>query len=97
MINHDIKEAYEQFLDTAEALYRSMIESNVAPEMARMVLPQAAYTEYYVTGSLCAWSRAYKLRSSADAQLEIQTLAQAWNEVISGIDELKHSWSALTS
>ncbi len=87
---------YSDLLDICKRWYENAIERGVAPEQARMALPQAAYTSYYVTGSLAAWSRAYKLRSSPDAQLEIQTLAAEWEKVISGIPELKHSWGALT-
>lgn len=94
-ITTSIKEEYKAFLEYAEYLYKTMIKNDVAPEQARMVLPQSLFTEYYCTGSLAAWARAYKLRSDLHAQLEIQELAKKWNEVISGIDELKHSWKAL--
>ncbi len=87
--------AYEDLVWRSQNLYESMIVNDVAPEQARMVLLQSAETSYYVTGSLAAWSRAYKLRSSPDAQLEIQTLAAEWEKVISTIPELKYSWSAL--
>lgn len=86
---------YEQVLEACTNLYNDLIEVGVAPEQARMVLPQSMYTSYYVTGSLPAWSRAYKLRSDEHAQREIQDLAVEWNKVISNIAELKHSWSAL--
>lgn len=78
-------------------LYERMIEVGVCPEQARMVLPQSMYTEYYVTGSLSAWARAYKLRIDSHAQKEIQDLAEQWNEVISTIPNINHSWSALTN
>jgi len=54
------------------------------------------YTSYYVTGSLAAWARAYKLRIDPHAQKEIQDLAVQWDTIIGGIPELKHSWKALT-
>lgn len=87
---------YEDFIKHAEWVYKTLIDNDVAPEQARMVLPQSMYTEYYVTGSLAAWARAYKLRIDSHAQKEIQDLAKMWNEVISGISELEHSWKALT-
>ena len=93
----DIKEDYATVIDDITCLYRCMIESGVAPEQARMVLPQSMYTSYYVTGSLAAWARAYKLRIDPHAQKEIQDLAVQWNEIISNIPELKHSWNALVS
>jgi len=81
---------------SCELLYTSMVDSGVAPEQARMILPQSMYTSYYVTGSLAAWGRAYKLRSDPHAQKEIQDLAKQWDEIIGNIPELKHSWAALT-
>lgn len=91
----DIQKEYRYFLDEVENLYHRMIKGGVAPEQARMVLPQSMFTEYYVTGSLAAWARAYKLRSDPHSQKEIQDLAKMWNDVIGGIKELEHSWSAL--
>jgi len=88
---------YQRFLIRAETLYSNMIEAGIAPEQARMVLPQSMYTSYYVTGSLSAWARAWQLRSDPHAQMEIQGLAHQWNIIIGGIDELKHSWAALVN
>jgi thymidylate synthase (FAD) len=82
--------------DLTKKLYNDMIASGVAPEQARMILPQSMYTEYYCTGSLAAWARAYNLRSKPDAQQEIRELASMWNNTITQISELKHSWKALT-
>lgn len=92
-----IDERYKFFLKSAKALYEDMVGSGVAPEQARMVLPQSMYTEYYVTGSLAAWARAYKLRIDAHAQKEIQDLAKEWGNIITDIGELKYSWEALTN
>lgn len=83
----NISTCYGDFLDQAKELYNKMLESNVAPEQARMVLPQSMYTSYYVTGSLAAWQRAYDQRIAAHAQKEIQDLAQQWKEVIPGIEK----------
>lgn len=87
--------AYERFIFEAKELYHDMIENGVAPEQARMILPQSMYTSYYTTGSLAAWARAYKLRSDEHSQKEIRDLADQWDEIIRGIPELKYSWSAL--
>lgn len=91
-----IEPYYKNFLKKAQAIYEDMIAGGVAPEQARMVLPQSLYTEYYCTGSLAAWARAYRLRADSHAQREIQDLAGMWNGIISGIPELAHSWKALT-
>lgn len=91
-----IHDAYSKLLVQAHELYNFMISAGVAPEQARMVLPQSMYTSYYVTGSLAAWARAYKLRIDPHAQKEIQDLAKQWGDIIGNIKELKYSWDALT-
>ena len=52
----------------AESVYNRLIQSGVAPEQARLVLPLSMYTEWYWTGSLMAFARVCKLRTSGDAQ-----------------------------
>lgn len=56
--------------------YNTLIENGVAPEQARIVLPQGVFTSYYVTGSLPAFTRFLKLRLDSHAQKEIQDLAK---------------------
>lgn len=90
-------EAYAELISHANSTYERLLELGVAPEQARMVLPQSMYTSYYCTGSLAAWARAYKLRIDPHAQLEIQQLAHQWGDIIGNINELKYSWEALTS
>jgi len=53
------------------------------------------YTSYYVTGSLSAFARAYKLRIDNHAQKEIQDLAKMWDSICSSIYPI--SWKELTS
>jgi len=92
----NIKSAYDDVMKELTHYYETLINAGVAPEQARMVLPQSMYTEYYVTGSLAAYARAYGLRSDAHSQQEIQYLAKLWNDTIGSIEELKYSWKALT-
>lgn len=86
--------SYQQLMETCRAVYQNMIEAGVAPEQARMVLPQSMYTSYYTTGSLAAWARAYKQRTDPHAQKEIQDLAVQWGEVIEPL--FPESWKVLT-
>lgn len=92
-----LDDEYRGFIYQASALYQYMLKIGVAPEQARMVLPQSMYTSYYVTGSLSAWARAYKLRIDEHSQKEIQDLAHMWGNIIGNIPELQHSWAALTT
>lgn len=90
----DVKDFYQQHLEACSMVYDSMLKAGVAPEQARMVLPQSMYTSYYVTGSLSAWARAYKQRIDPHAQVEIQDLAKQWGSIISPL--YPESWEALT-
>lgn len=53
------------------------------------------YTSYYVTGSLYAFARAYRLRADAHAQKEIRDLAAMWDSIIRPLYPV--SWEALVS
>lgn len=86
---------YQFLIDVAVSLYSGMIKDGVAPEQARMVLPQSMYTSYYVTGSLAAFARAYKLRSDSHAQQEIQVLAKEWDKIIRPLFPV--SWGVLVA
>lgn len=95
-IQHSITagDKYSAFIKQAELLYEELLHMNVAPEQARMVLPQSMLTSYYVTGSLAAFARLYKLRVDPHAQAEIQDLAKLIGEQIAPLYPV--SWKALT-
>lgn len=90
----DIHGLLDEVYIVSMKVYTEMIKAGVAPEQARMVLPQSMYTSYYVTGSLAAFARAYKLRSDPHSQKEIQDLAAQWDDIIEPL--YPHSWKALT-
>jgi thymidylate synthase (FAD) len=75
-------------------LYDEMIKGGVAPEVARVVLPQAMYTEFIETGSLAAYARLCGLRTSPDAQREIQAYATGLSTLLSPAFPI--SWEALS-
>ena len=87
---HNSKHHYD-----AVEWYKWLLESGVAPEMARMVLPQSAYTEAWGTFSLAALARFYKLRADSHAQLEIQEFAHAIDSLVCPMFPV--SWAALTN
>lgn len=87
-------DAYQEAINICTYVYELMISNGVAPEQARMVLPQSMYTSYYTTGSLAAWARAYKQRADSHSQKEIQDLAKQWDKIIQPLFPV--SWEALT-
>jgi len=83
------KRAYEE----AKKAYDEMLKTGVAPEMARMVLPQATYTEFYETGSLAAYARLCSQRLDSHAQAEVRAFADAVSEIMRWLFPI--SWDAL--
>ena len=57
-------------------LYRDMIEAGVAPEQARMVLPQSTMTEWTWSGALGAFAKMCRERLHPDAQYETRLVAE---------------------
>ena len=55
--------------------YDNLLKAGVAPEMARMILPQNLYTEWYWSGTLMAFARVCNLRCAKDTQWETQQIA----------------------
>lgn len=96
-IQHSVHatDMYEVFVKKAIQLYKDMLSMGIAPEQARMVLPQSMLTSYYVTGSLAAFARMYTQRIDAHAQKEIQELAEQVNSIIAPLYPV--SWAALTN
>jgi len=65
----------ESTMQFVKQTYQNLLKANVAPEMARMVLPQNMYTEWYWSGTLMAFARVCNLRCKDDTQLETQHIA----------------------
>jgi thymidylate synthase (FAD) len=74
--------------------YRALLEAKVAPEQARMVLPQSTMTEWYWSGSLDAFSDMCNLRCKSDTQAETRVVAQQIDHKM--IELFPVSWDALT-
>ena len=92
---HPLYESYKHLMFRARQVYEDLCASNVAPEQARFVLPQAMYTEWYWTGSLAAYARFYKQRTDEHAQWEIQQYADAIGKIIESLFPV--SWKELTN
>lgn len=82
------------FVDyTTLRVYRELLAEGVAPEMARMVLPQSMYTEWYWSGSMDAFANMCILRLKEDTQYETRLVAQQIDKVMSELYPV--SWKAL--
>ena len=70
-IDHNLETTMESCL----ILYNTMIQKGVAPEQARMVLPQSMMTEWYWSGTVYAFARVCNLRCKPATQKETQDVA----------------------
>ena len=73
--------------------YNNLLREGVAPEMARMVLPQNLYTEWYWSGTLMAFARVCNLRCAKDTQWETQQIANKIDRF--GAEFFPYSWVEL--
>jgi len=73
--------------------YKELLSLGVAPEQARMVLPQSTMTEWYWSGSLDAFADMCNLRCKPDTQAETREVADQIYEQMEKIFPI--SWSAL--
>ena len=89
-----VKGYYGQHLKSCLNTYNFMLREGVAPEMARMALPQSMMTQFVWTGSLMAFAHVYKLRIDGHAQVEAQEFARELDEIIRPLFPV--SWEALT-
>jgi thymidylate synthase (FAD) len=84
---------YEAHMQESLDMYRDMIRDGIAPEMARMVLPQSMMVNFIWSGNLLAFYHVWNLRSGEGAQEEAQLFAELLREAIE--PEFPIAWAAL--
>ena len=99
----DKKQGSEGVIDTtispdyinnqARMIYKNLLDNGVAPEQARMVLPQSTMTEWYWSGSLDAFADMCRLRCASDTQAETRIVADQINTEMFKLFPV--SWDAL--
>jgi thymidylate synthase (FAD) len=82
----------QEAMDTL-LLYTGLIKKGIAPEQARMVLPQSTMTEWWWSGSLDAFADMCNLRCKPDTQYETRIVANQISEKMTQLFPV--SWSAL--
>ena len=88
-IDHNLETTMESCL----ILYNTMIQKGVAPEQARMVLPQSMMTEWYWSGTVYAFARVCNLRCKPDTQKETQDVANVIDKLAD--EAFPHCWKYL--
>lgn len=92
-MTNDANDKLYEVCNHALAVYDEMITRGIAPEQARMILPQAMMTEWYWTGSLVYWQRVCKQRLDSHAQSEARDIAEMISSECARLFPL--SWKAL--
>lgn len=62
-------------IEYCRQVYEHLLESGVAAEQARMILPQNLMTQFYMTGNLRNWAHFLELRLDSHAQAEVRDVA----------------------
>ena len=84
---------YKRALEKCSVAYDQLLQMGVAPEQARVVLPQSMETQWIETGSLAYYARICEQRLDDHAQAEIRDLAKQVNAIVS--DLFPVSWKCL--
>ncbi len=73
---------YHDAIKESVEVYRRLLEEGVTREQARAVLPQAAYTRFYVTANLRSWLHFLAQRDHPGAQHEMILYARAVRDLL---------------
>lgn len=84
---------YDIYLTKALEFYEDLLDEGVAPEMARMVLPQSMMVNFIWSGNLLAFYHVWNLRSGEGAQEEAREFAELLRKAIEPAFPI--SWKAL--
>jgi len=86
------------FNEDVVELYMDLIKRHkVAPEQARMVLPQSMYTEWFWTGNLYSFANVFIQRTDSHAQREVQDVAHQIGDIIEPLTTLATGTLATTT
>jgi len=88
-----ISQEYGWFCKNILDYYDELIKAGVAPEMARMVLPQSMMVDWIWTGNLFSFFHVYRLRAGHGAQLEAVDFANKLEQIVEPL--FPRSWRAL--
>ena len=84
-IDDYVKQEFEikirRHFDEAMVLYQSMLDSGIAKECARFVLPLATPTRMYMSRSVRSWIHYITLRSANGTQKEHMDIAEACKKI----------------
>ena len=77
-----LEDCGKEIVEEVLSLYNTLIKEGVAPEQARMILPQNVMINWVWTGTLLAWVHLIKERTSPTAQRETKEFAQMVEKIV---------------
>jgi len=80
-ITQKLEMQMQTLFDSSMALYQQMLDSGVAKECARNVLPLCTPTRIYMTGSCRSWIHYISLRSAHGTQKEHMNIAEGCRKI----------------
>lgn len=86
-----VAEEFNDMCTKIYAFYEQLLAKGVAREIARTILPQAMYTQFYLTINLRSLMNLCNLRNSPDAQLETQQIAAAMENIMKITNPVSYS------
>ncbi len=89
------REELRAVYDAAYATYARLVEAGVARELARLVMPVGAYTEFYWTVNARSLMNFVSLRAAETAQREIRRYAEAVERLFA--DEMPVTYDAFVA
>ena len=92
-IDSNEKHRLDMTMEQCKIIYNSLIGKGIAPEQARMVLPQSMMTEWIWSGTLYAFARVCNLRCAKDTQEETREIANEIHNICK--EEFPISWKYL--
>lgn len=80
-IRQEFEIKIKKHFDDAMKLYKEMLDTDIAKECARFVLPLATPTRLYMSGSCRSWIHYIQLRSANGTQKEHMDIAEACKKI----------------
>jgi thymidylate synthase (FAD) len=87
----ETREQLQAVYDAAYSTYNRLVEQGVARELARLVMPMGAYTEFYWTVNARSLMNFIALRAAETAQREIRRYAEACERFFADKMPVTHS------
>jgi thymidylate synthase (FAD) len=81
-LNPETSRKVNNLLEESQAIYNELINSGVAKECARMILPLGTQTTLYMAGTLRSWIHYIDLRSEKNTQKEHRDVAIQAKQII---------------